>query len=543
MSLGTITRRTVAYIRVSTDDQANDGNSLSDQERQTRAQAIARDWPEVAEVYSDPGVSGATRNRPSLNRLLADAKAGMVGRVIVTKLDRMSRRAADLLAIEDELDQCGVERLYIKDGIDTTTPVGRLLRTVLAAVAELERDMILERTSAGRVEAVRRGDVWRPRGVLGYTYLPVDKAAGLKGRVEIDPDTSPLVQRIFRDVASGVPLRTVAARLNAEGVPPTAGGAMWRHNAVQRIIQNPIYMGQAAYGRLHRVKMPGGKTALRANDPAKVQYVSVPALVTDDLARAAQEQMTRNRVMATRNATRDYLLGGGLIRCGALLPNGSVCQSVMHGESHRGTLYRCNHQAAEGQRRHSIPVDALDAAVWDALQRLLLNPETVLADVEAAASDGDARKREASADLARLERTLTDVETQRGRLLDLYLAGHLDQASYSAKAADLDARRVALHEQHKDARTRVEDGAAMALPTTDARALCALLAPRLEGLTFAQRRHLVRLLVDSIVATREVVEIEGAFESVEAISASDGAIVDQTSAHYAPRRRRPPGRA
>ncbi len=128
-------RRTVAYIRVANDDQTTDGNSfsLSDQERQTRAQAIAHDWPDVAEVYADTGVSGATRDRPALNRLLADAKAGTIGRVIVTRLDRMSRRAVDLLAIEDALDQCGVERLYINDGIDTTAPVGRLLSTGRAA--------------------------------------------------------------------------------------------------------------------------------------------------------------------------------------------------------------------------------------------------------------------------------------------------------------------------------------------------------------------------------------------------------------------------
>lgn len=205
------TRRTVAYIRVSTEDQATDGYSLSDQERSCRAYAVARDWGEVIEIYADAGVSGATRDRPALNRLLADAKAGTIGRVIVTKLDRMSRRAVDLLAIEDELDQCAVERVYIKDSIDTSSPTGRLLRTVLAAVAELERDMILERTRAGKAEAVRRGAVWRPRGLLGYTYVPSDKQTGRMARVEIDETTASLVRRLFAAVASGVSCRALAA--------------------------------------------------------------------------------------------------------------------------------------------------------------------------------------------------------------------------------------------------------------------------------------------------------------------------------------------
>jgi len=187
----------------------------------------------------------------------------------------------------------------------------------------------------------------------------------------------------------------------------------------------------------------------------------------------------------------------------------------------------------------------LDAAVWDALQRLLLNPETVLADVEAAASDGEGRRREAAADLARLERATSEVETQRGRLLDLYLSGHLDQAAYSAKASDLDSRRATLLEQQEDARARYEDGHAHQLPTTDARALCALLAPRLNDLTFEQRRHLVRMLVESIVATRDEVEIEGAFDAgcIEAANASVLPIVDPPSGHCDRPLRRLRGRA
>src|SRR5438094_9443511 len=99
------TRRTVAYIRVSTEEQATEGYSLLDQERACRLYAQARvaiqeaGWTEIDEVYGDPGVSGALRERPGLCRLIADAKAGTVGRVICTKLDRIGRKAAVILAI------------------------------------------------------------------------------------------------------------------------------------------------------------------------------------------------------------------------------------------------------------------------------------------------------------------------------------------------------------------------------------------------------------------------------------------------------------
>src|SRR5579875_2531451 len=316
-------RRTVAYIRVSTEDQASEGNSLSDQERQARAYAVARDWGEVAQVYADPGVSGATRDRPGLHRLLADARAGTVGRVIVTKLDRMSRRAVDLLAIEDELDRAEVERIYIKGSIDTSTPTGRLLRTVLAAVAELERDMILERTRAGKIEDVRKGAVWLTGRTIGYRYIPADKANGRRASVEIDEETAPLVRRIFTEVAQGTSLHTLAARLNSEGVPTMRGASMWRPCTLRKIIYNPLFTGQAAYGKVRNVKAASGKTTTRTAEP--IAYAAVPAIVSPELAQAAQAMLARNKITARRNAKRDYLLGGGLVRCGVVLDDGTIC--------------------------------------------------------------------------------------------------------------------------------------------------------------------------------------------------------------------------
>jgi len=568
----TPTCRTVLYIRVSTDDQAKEGNSLADQERAGRLMVASHvamgdeGWTEIVEgqrdVYADPGVSGAARDRPGLNRLMADAKAGKIGRVVCTKLDRMSRRAADLLAIEDAFDRYGVQRTYIKDSIDTSTPTGRLLRTVLAAVAELERDLILERTMAGKVEAIRKGLVWRSNGILGYHCLPSDKETGQRGRLEIDEATAPLVRRIFAAVASGVSCRALAAQLNAEGVPTVGDGTMWRHNTIQRIITNPAYTGRAAYGRQRRAKVRDGGTdavrsVVRRGDPDQILYAEVPAIVTPALAQAAQAAMARNRVISARNTKRDYLLGGGLVLCGATLPDGRPCLSVMRGEDHRGVTYRCNHQEPEGARRHTIKADVLDGAVWDALRGLILDPDTVLAEVEAAAEDGGSQVTEAATKLERVERTLGEVEKQRARLLDLYLQGHLDASAYAAKVAEFDARRDALAVERDAFAVRRDEGAAQLIPTGDVRAACAHLSARLDALTFGQRQHLVRTLVERVTATREHAVIEGVFDAPAMGTANtdgtegdelggmsvDGTIADRTSRRCGRRRRRLRGRA
>ncbi len=510
-------RLTVAYIRVSTEDQAKEGNSLADQERQTRAYAVARDWGEVADVYVDAGVSGATRDRPGLTRLLADAKADKIGRVIITKLDRMSRKAADLLAIEEELDQCNVERIYIKDSIDTSTPTGRLLRTVLAAVAELERDMIQERTTAGKREAVRRGDVWRPSGVLGYRYLAVDNATGQKGRLEIDEATAPLVRRIFTLTAQGVSLTSLATRLNSEGIPTPRGGAMWRVNTLGTIINNPTYIGQATFGRRKRVKTANGRSTMRTNDPSAIMYIPVPPIVTPELAQAAHAAVARNRAVAKRNAKREYLLSGGQVRCGTILPNGHMCGSVMRGETHGNSRqqYRCSHVEPEGYRRHTMPGAPLETAVWTALAEMIANPDVVLADVEAVIDASSRQGAEVVAEFATLERATGEMNAQLGRLLDLYLAGRLDADTYSAKASELGARKDNVLARQEELTTRQAAAAAHLLPVTGARAACEQMAGRLDGLTFTQRQHLVRTLCTGIIADREKIVIEGVLPSDE----------------------------
>jgi len=506
-------RLTVAYVRVSTEDQAKEGNSLADQERQTRAYAIARDWGEVADVYADPGVSGATRDRPALTRLLADAKAGKIGRVIITKIDRMSRKAADLLAIEEDLDQCDVERIYIKDSIDTSNPTGRLLRTVLAAVAELERDMILERTRAGKIEDVRNGAVWLTGRTIGYRYIPADKQSGRRAGVEIDEETAPLVHRIFTDVAHGISMNALARQLNAEGVPTMRGASMWRVCTLGKIIYNPLFTGQAAYGRMRNVKTAHGTMTTRPADPAHVEYAAVPALVSPELAQAAQAMLARNRIKATRNAKRDYLLGGGLMHCGVLLDDGQVCGSTMRGDAHhRGIQYRCSHVAPSGRNRHSVPGLLMEETVRTALRTLIENPDTVLAEVEALSQDGAKRAATAVADIERFTRAARDVEARQSRLLDLYLAGNLDQATYTDKAAELAATQTTIATQQVEAIARRDAGAMHEAPVADTRVLCEQIASRLDTLTPAQWRHLTHILCTRITASHEEVTIEGAFE-------------------------------
>ena len=138
--------RAAIYIRVSTARQAEEGFSLDEQERRALAHIERAGW-EHAGTYREEGVSGAKQHRPQLDRLLADLPN--LGAVVVPSLDRLGRSTRHLLEPYERLEAADVVLVSLRESLDTSTSVGRLIRTVLSAVAEFERNIGRERTSAG----------------------------------------------------------------------------------------------------------------------------------------------------------------------------------------------------------------------------------------------------------------------------------------------------------------------------------------------------------------------------------------------------------
>ena len=143
--------RAAVYARVSTLDQEPE-NQLAELRRYVRA----RSWPAAVE-YVDKGVSGSKDRRPALDRLVRDATRRGFDVLVVWRLDRLGRNLRHLVTLLDELHVIGVSFVSLGEGIDCTTPAGRLQLHVLAALAEFERGRIAERVKAGLVQAKKRG--------------------------------------------------------------------------------------------------------------------------------------------------------------------------------------------------------------------------------------------------------------------------------------------------------------------------------------------------------------------------------------------------
>ena len=190
-------KRAALYCRVSTLDQVG---GLSVQREQLRRYAEARELQALE--FVDHGVSGAKDRRPALDAMLAAARARKIDSVVCTKLDRLARSTHHLVVIAKELQALGVDLVVLDQAIDTTTPSGRLLFHVLAAISEFERDLIRERVIAGLARMRAQGRrLGRPR----RHQVDVARAAVMR--------------------SEGRSLRAIARALN---LPPSAASAVAR---------------------------------------------------------------------------------------------------------------------------------------------------------------------------------------------------------------------------------------------------------------------------------------------------------------------------
>lgn len=167
--------RVAIYARVST---ANNGQDPTLQTRELREYIERRGW-QLAGEYVDIGISGTKEKRPELDRLMADAHRRRFDVVAVWRFDRMARSVSHLLRVLETFNSLGINFVSLSESIDTATPAGKMVFTVLGAVAELERSLIVERVKAGLRNAKAKGKrLGRPRVILDATKIGRLRASG-----------------------------------------------------------------------------------------------------------------------------------------------------------------------------------------------------------------------------------------------------------------------------------------------------------------------------------------------------------------------------
>ena len=413
--------RAGVYVRIST-DEAHQPWSLAAQRDRLDAYCASQGWL-IAAVYVEQA-SGATLNRPQLERALADAQAGQFDVLVVIALDRLSRNLAQMMSLIERLEAAGVALVSATQPFDTGTPTGRLLLQMLASFAEFERSLIVERVTAGTERRAKSGRWTSGRIPYGYTRHPDTRG------LTPDPATASMVAEIFRLYAEDrVGTLTIAKRLNERG-ERTQSGKRWTPNTVTTVLRNRAYLGLVPWRGEH---YPG------QHDP----------LISQDVFDRAQVILKeRAEHPSLRRGNQSAYLLTGVIRC-------AHCRSPYIGMRAHGHGGRYEYYVCQGRRRHGraycqndpLPKRALETAVIGQLA-ILLADSTIFEEAWASAE----RAKHADTTRIRSETTRTeqkqrDLAATRNRYLRAFETGTLDPALLQDRLQDLDtqASELTLH--------------------------------------------------------------------------------------------------
>ena len=394
---------TVAYCRVSTEEQAAEGFSIEGQADKLKVYAELHDLGGVV-VITDPGRSGKDLDRPGLQRLIRLVDAGEVGNLLVWRLDRLSRNLGDLVLLADRFGQANVALHSFCERIDLSTATGRMFYNVLGSFAQFYREQLVENVRMGMQQAVREGK-WINRPKTGYDLV---------GGVLVPNADAPLVKRIFRLRSEGLSHRAIEDRTGI------------KYSTVRAILHSRIYLGEVL---LSGTWYPG----------------THQSLVSPELFEAAH----RGHVPGRR---RGRQLLSGRVRCG-------LCRRLAAVEYNpRGiALFRCRHRG----RGCEMPRRAASALERAALLGLRLVgrderlQEAVRSELEAALAQAAKRQAQGPTEHAAAVSAAV-VESKRRKLLELYYADKISPDLFATEEARLRAQLDALQGEEVNREQAVE---------------------------------------------------------------------------------------
>jgi DNA invertase Pin-like site-specific DNA recombinase len=224
--------RAAIYIRVSTEEQAEEGYSLEAQQERLVAYCEAQGW-DVADIYADRGHTGRkTSNREEYKRMMSEKDRW--DNILVMKMDRIHRNSKNFMIMMENLEKWDKKFTSMQEELDTSTSIGRFVVDMIQRIAQLESEQIGERTYMGMAQKAETG------GLLGFNP---PYGYGIENNdLVIKDDEAAMVREMFRSYRSGMSMNDIAQSLNARRIF-TRRGARWTLYSVRQILHNPAYAG------------------------------------------------------------------------------------------------------------------------------------------------------------------------------------------------------------------------------------------------------------------------------------------------------------
>ena len=457
------------YTRVSTAMQI-DGYSLDAQKARMKAYADFNDYQIVGE-YEDAGKSGKSiEGRASFCRMIEDIKSGKdgVAYVLVFKLSRFGRNAADVLSTLQVMQDFGVNLICVEDGIDSSKDAGKLMISVLSAVAEIERENIRVQTMEGRIQKAREGR-WNG-GFAPYGYRLVD------GVLQINEDEAPAIRTIFEQyVNTDTGANGLSKYLETHGFQKLARqngtSPLFSATLIRAILKNPVYCGKIAFGRRKLEKIHG--TRNEYHQVPQENYLLVDGLhegiVSEELWNAAQVKLlaqSKRYEPVNRSKTEQAHLLSALVKCpicGAGMYSNKCTKRKKDGTPYKSfSYYSCKHRKMQrGQKcdfNKQIQEEVLDNAVVELIIKLVSNPKFAAMMQEKINSKVDTTAIEQ--EIAAAEKQLRQYYSVKSKIMEEIDTLDPDERHYIIRKSDLDERLYKMYDKIEEAENNLMDARA-----------------------------------------------------------------------------------
>ncbi|MDC2863820.1 recombinase family protein [Bacillus sp. BP-3] len=394
----------VIYRRVSTDMQVEEGISLDMQKVRLEQYAQSQGWV-VVEDYCDEGYSAKNIDRPAFQRMIKDMKKNKFDIILVYRLDRFTRSVLDLHSLLEKMDKCNVKFKSSTEVFDTTTATGRMFITLVATLAQWERETTAERVRDSMQKKAELGLRNGSKSPMGYDQN--------KGKLYINKEETEVVKYIFEAYKTKGIISIVKA-LNSRGIK-TKQGKIFNYDAVRYIINNPIYIG----------KIRWGEDVL--TDIAQDDFETI---IDKDTWYTVQQIQNSRKVGKVR--LQNYFVFSNVLRC-------DRCGKYFLGhkqERARGRIvmsYRCSSRHHKGMcDMPQISEDILENIFLDILNGVIVDLDTSI---------------EPPIELSNLKEQLNKIQDKKSRLKYLFIEGDIPQLEYKRDMLVLTQEENVIHQQ------------------------------------------------------------------------------------------------
>ena len=535
-----VRKRLALYTRVSTIEQSEEGYSIDEQERLLRSWAEKNNY-EVYKCYSDRGISGKDiKNRPALKELLKDAEEKKFDMVISWKINRISRKLADVLKIVDILEKNDITFKSYSEPFETDTPAGKMQFQMMALIGEFERGTIAQNVKMGMCAKAKSGE-WCGGRVLGYDLVPIDSQEGAKrkkNRLTINEKEAEAVRFIFNEYVNGKGYKAITNQLNKLSYK-TKKGNDFSVGSIREILTNPVYIGKVRYN-VRQNWSEKRRRNINAN-PIITDGIHEP-IIDEGLWDKVQAIMESKKGKPSRIYDGEYPLTGILRcpKCGAGMVISRTTNKLADGTKKRIAYYCCGAWKNKGTsicNSNTIRVDKANEYVFNKLSELLSNEKMVETIVRNVNKERHNKINPAKKELERIDKELEKIDRKKTKLFEAYEEEVISKEEFKERKDELNKRAKSLQEEKEPLIVTLSDDVSEEIPYEFIKSILENFSKVLtESATREQQKKLLHMIISEITINeaREIDSIKLKINDslVDYISKEEGVSIKDTPSSF-----------